>query len=112
KINLTFMTAMPTAQFYEKMSSMRTTILIMLGMIGFIGVGVTIYLSLKQYQPIQKLSQYLKQKGRGNELVNEKKKNEFEEIKQKIEYIFEDSEKLRRRINKQEQLVRDRKREE
>src|SRR5690625_3789936 len=107
KTNWTFMTAMPTAQFYEKMSSMRTTILIMLGMIGFIGVGVTIYLSLKQYQPIQKLSHYLKQKGRGNELVNERKKNEFEEIKQKIEFIFEDSEKLRRRINKQEPFVRD-----
>lgn len=103
----TFVTAMPTAQFYQKMSSMKTTILVMLFIIAILGVGVTIYLSLKQYQPIQKLSQYLKQKTQNSVYLKTKKANEFEKIKQTIEFIYEDSEKLREKINIQQPFVRE-----
>lgn len=107
KTNWTFMTAMPTAQFYKKMSSMKITILVMLFIIAILGMIVTIYLSLKQYKPIQRLSQFLKHKNNGNEALKTIKVNEIERIKQTIEFIYENSEKLRKRIDIQKPFVKD-----
>lgn len=104
--NWTFVTAMPTAQFYSKMSALKVTILIIVSIIALLGAGITIYLSKRQYKPIQRLTQLIKHKQYADGEKKEKK-DELENIKDTLEYIFEDSENLRKRVSIHKPLVRD-----
>lgn len=103
----TFVSAMPTAQFYSQMSAMKTTIFVMLSIIALLGVGITIYLSLKQYQPIQKLVQSIRKRQEHVDTANSKRRNELERIRETIEFIFDDTDKMRQKMDLQEPFVRD-----
>src|SRR5699024_8458429 len=102
-----FVSAMPTAQFYRQMSAMKTTIFVMLSIIALLGVGITIYLSLKQYQPIQKLVQSIRKRQEHVDTANSKRRNELERIRETIEFIFDDTDKMRQKMDLQEPFVRD-----
>lgn len=105
--NWTFVTAMPTAQFYEKMSAMKTTLLFMLISIAMIGIGMTVFISFKQYKPIRGLSQMLKRKRPLDDSLPERQMDEFAKMRETLEFIFEDSENLRKKVDLQQPFVKD-----
>lgn len=100
----TFVSVMPTQQFYGKMTSLKYFIFMVLLGLAVVGITVVCYLSFKQYKPIQNLAQYLGNKEQMNH--SKKQSNEIELIRTKIESIYEDSEFLKRKIIAHKPFVR------
>ncbi|GIN70843.1 hypothetical protein J14TS2_13180 [Bacillus sp. J14TS2] len=94
--NWTFVTVMPTEQFYGKMTSLKQSIFVILFILAAAGMIIVCFLSVKHYKPIEKLVHSLRNKEQSGQ--NLAGKNEIELIRTKIESIYEDSEHLKRKI--------------
>lgn len=104
--NWTFVTAIPTDQFYGKMTNLKTSIITTLLIIALIGALATIYMSFRQYRPIQSIVQTLRTK-RNEGVTKSKKKGELESIRETIEHMHRDSEQLQKKIEIHEPFIRD-----
>lgn len=104
--NWTFVTAMPTDQFYGRMTSMKTFIITVLLVVAIAGVIASIFMSFKQYKPIQSIAKSLKTKKIEN---NSKsiKKDELENIRETIELMHKDSEQLHKKMEEHQPFIRD-----
>nr|WP_276282949.1 AraC family transcriptional regulator [Virgibacillus indicus] len=102
----TFVTAMPTAQFYGKMDSLKLTIIIILSIIALIGILTTVFMSFRQYKPIQSLAQSLLTKSKEN-LHRKEHKDELKSIQEAIELMHEDSEQLHKKMKVHQPLIKD-----
>ena len=104
---LSFASTMPTAQFYQRMATLRSIIIILLVVTAIIGTFVAIRLSLRQYRPVHSLTELVgthwERIGRGSV----KTAADLDEIRETIEVIFEDTEKLREKVVAQQSYVRD-----
>lgn len=104
--NWTFVTAMPTAQFYKKMDRLKKSIIIMLLLIALVGIVTTVFMSFRQYKPIQGLAQSLK--SRQQVKVSKKtSKDELVNIRETIELMHEDSEQLHKKMKVHQPFIRD-----
>ncbi|KAB8127496.1 helix-turn-helix domain-containing protein [Gracilibacillus oryzae] len=101
-----YVTAMPTAQFYGSIADLRTSIILIVTLIAFIGLSFTIYLSIKQYRPIHSLFQYLKTK-HPVQNTSLSREDELGRIRHTFDSIVENSEKLQEKVNIQQPFVRD-----
>jgi two-component system response regulator YesN len=102
----TFVTVMPTAQFYGKVADLQTFIFLILTLIALAGLGAAAFLTIRQYRPIHNLSQYLKTKHQVDD-SGQSGKDEFVRIRDTMDLVFEDSEQLRKKVNVQQPFVRD-----
>ncbi|MCJ7840717.1 AraC family transcriptional regulator [Lederbergia sp. NSJ-179] len=102
--NWTFATVIPTKQFYEKMTSLKQFIFVLLFLLTAVGLIVVCYLALKQYKPIKDLVYSFKDREQVEKNIGEK--NEIELIRTKIESIYEDSELLKQKIIAHKPLVK------
>ncbi|WP_188454955.1 helix-turn-helix domain-containing protein [Virgibacillus oceani] len=102
----TFLTAMPTAQFYGRMSSLKLTIIIILSIIAIVGILTTIYMSFQQYKPIKSIALALKSK-QSEQMPKRINKNELESIRESIELIHEDSEQLQKKMKAHRPFIKD-----
>ncbi|WP_060678212.1 AraC family transcriptional regulator [Virgibacillus halodenitrificans] len=103
--NWTIVTTMPTTQFYEKMSSLKFTILLILTIIALIGIVTAIFMSFRQYRPIQNLAHSLKSKHKN--ITNNNDKDELASIHETINLMYENSEELQKKIVSQQPFIRD-----
>ncbi|WP_062109235.1 helix-turn-helix domain-containing protein [Bacillus niameyensis] len=92
----TFVTVLPTEQFYGKMTSLKNSIFIILLVIALIGIAVVCYSSFKHYKPIGHLAQFLRNKDRSE--TSNGKKSEIDLIRNRIESMYESSERLKKEI--------------
>lgn len=102
----TFVSAMPTKQFFGPLSSLQQIILIILAIVGLIGIIIIFFMTSQQYKPINKLVKLLKNKQLGNE-KEWKGNDEITNIRESIYYISERSHTLQQRMKEQEPYVRD-----
>ncbi|MCR2822995.1 helix-turn-helix domain-containing protein [Lederbergia panacisoli] len=100
----TFVTAIPTAQFYGKLSALKKMIISIFSIIAVFGVISAFLLSVRQYRPIENIAQYLKSNQRTG--LIKKSKDELEIIRDSIELMFQDSKKLEERVIEQKPFVR------
>jgi AraC-like DNA-binding protein len=101
----TFVTAVPTAQFYSKLSALKTFLVTLLSVIALVSICLTIYLSTRHYRPIHHLTQLITKKQYNPVAGNGK--NELENIKVTLENVFAVSENLQTQVNVQQPFVRD-----
>jgi YesN/AraC family two-component response regulator len=104
--NWKFVTTLPSAQFYGKMTHLKTSIILILFAIAFIGVITVIYMSLNQYKPIQNIIRSLKS-NRVTEPPDSKNHNELEDIHRTIEHMHKDSEQLQKKLAIHQPFIRD-----
>ncbi|GIN73397.1 putative HTH-type transcriptional regulator YtdP [Bacillus sp. J14TS2] len=101
----TFVTAMPTKQFYTELDTLRNTIFTILFFIACIGIIATIIMTFIQYRPIQNITQFLKIHG-GNLLENSRQ-DVFTAIQETITSLHDNSEKLHHKAKVHQPYVRD-----
>lgn len=96
---LSFVSVMPTKQFYRELSLLKQTIFIVLALTAIVGIIVTIILTKHQYRPIGQLIK----------VVNSRieKGKDLDSIRETIEVLFQDTEELKRRIQMQRSYVLD-----
>ncbi|RIU94851.1 helix-turn-helix domain-containing protein [Oceanobacillus picturae] len=102
----TYMTAMPTNQFYERMNTLKSSIVLILILIAAIGVIATIFMAIRQYQPIKNISQSIKVK-KLEHTIKTKKKDELDRIRETIDTMYENSREMDKKIKVQQPLIRD-----
>jgi len=113
--NWSFVTVMPTEQFYGKMTNLKITIILILTVIALIGIGVTIFMAFRQYKPIKGLAHQLKQTTKqptddSNSIINQNNKesiNELVQIQEAIALIQEDRRHLHHKMKKNQPYLRD-----
>ncbi|WP_404455528.1 helix-turn-helix domain-containing protein [Oceanobacillus kapialis] len=101
-----FVTAMPTAQFYSKMDSLRTTIITILSAIAGIGFLFIIIMTIQQYRPIRRLAQTVQVKQQREE-HDRRYQDELEGIQESIQIINKDKEQLNERLQGQQPLIKE-----
>lgn len=101
----TFMTAMPTVQFYSKLSSLKKLIITLFLIIAILGFCLAYLLSLKQYRPIKNLARHMKSNDEAG-FVKGQHKDELEIIRDSIDLMVYNSQKLERRVIEQKPFVR------
>lgn len=102
----TFVTAMPTAQFYNRMTNLKILILAILAVIALLGAATAVLMSFRQYKPIQNLSQFINMK-QSAASPKKMKKDELDNIRETVESIYEDREQLYQKMRVQQPFVRD-----
>lgn len=88
----TFVTVMPTEQFYKKMSTLKDSIILILVIIAIIGLVVVTFASFKQYKPLNLLVQFL----RNNDWTKKIKK--LDDIHSEIVSILEEKEQMKKEL--------------
>ncbi|WP_257351512.1 helix-turn-helix domain-containing protein [Pseudalkalibacillus decolorationis] len=101
----TFITVMPTAQFYQRVMHLQSIIVLVLVLFALSGFGIAIYLAIRQYRPIYNLSEYIKMRYNGSSDVPER--DELTKIRKRITLMAEESEKLHKKVTTQQPFVRD-----
>lgn len=101
-----FVTAVPTEQFNAKMSNLKQLTFLILSLILIIGIGLCIYLTKRQYKPIQGIFQLLQRKNGDTIQDSVKLKQDFDGIRQSIEVIYENKENLEKKVEEQKRYVR------
>ncbi|GIN72318.1 AraC family transcriptional regulator [Bacillus sp. J14TS2] len=101
----TFVTAMPTDQFYDKMSNLKSSLLLILSIIALFGLAASIWMSIRQYQPIHRLTHFIKNKQ--FEFSPNKNKNIIDNIRETIETFYDDSEQLQKKIEVHQPFIKD-----
>ncbi|MEH7275062.1 AraC family transcriptional regulator, partial [Neobacillus vireti] len=102
--NWSFVTVIPTEQFFSKVSEFKTFIFMVLFFIFIVTSIVSFYISLRQYGPIKKLIEFVQRKDTDYQVTN---KNELASLQMSIENVFNSHEYLNDRFAKQEPLIRD-----
>ncbi|MFC4025043.1 helix-turn-helix domain-containing protein [Oceanobacillus longus] len=102
----TFITAVPTDQFYSKMSNLKQSTLLILFVTLVIGISLSIYLSNKQYKPIESITQllHLKAKKTSGKI---KLRDDFDHIRDSIQGIYKDKDQLQKKVDENKQYVRE-----
>jgi len=98
----TFITVMPTDQFFQKVVSLQRLLVMILVSIIISGMGFAVILARKQYLPIHNLLDYIKT----NRMSDDEDMNELETIKVTIDKVFKDHASLSMKINSQAPYVR------
>ncbi|MEH7179330.1 AraC family transcriptional regulator [Neobacillus vireti] len=99
-----FVTVIPTEQFFIKVSEFKTFILLVIAFIVIATSIISIYISFRQYGPIKKLIDFVQGKDTDYQATN---KNEFDSLQKSIENVFINHEVLHDKFAKQEPLIRD-----
>lgn len=99
-----FVTVIPTEQFFSKVSEFKTFIFLVIAFIVFATTIISIYISLRQSRPIKKLIEFVQRKDLDYQVTS---KNEFASLQQSIENVFKSHEYLNDKFAKQEPLIRD-----
>ncbi|CAM3899322.1 helix-turn-helix domain-containing protein [Lederbergia lenta] len=99
-----YVTALPTKQFFSKVSEFKTFMLLILLFIAIVATFLTIYIALRQYHPIEKMLDTVKRKDTSYPVSN---KNELDNMRIIIENLYAQHEDLNNKFEKQEPLVRD-----
>lgn len=102
--NWSYVTALPTNQFFSKVSEFRTFMLLIFLFIVIVASILSIYIALRQYHPIEKMIDIVKRKDNTYPLSN---KNELDNLRIIIENLYAKHEDLNNKFVKQEPLVRD-----
>ncbi len=92
-----YVTAMPSYQFFERVGRIQTIILLVFGITVIVGLIAAMLLAKRQYHPIQDLMEFARIQGGGKEMT--KAPNEWDWIKQTIH-------EYNARIDMQEPYVR------
>ena len=93
----TYVTTMPSFQFFSRVAHVQTLILIVFGITVITGIAAALLLAKRQYHPIRDLMEFAKLRGSGNDAP--KLRNEWESIRQTLHDYSA-------RINLQEPFVR------
>ncbi len=101
----TFVTAMPTKQFYAKMDALKSTIITILTIIAIIGMVSTFYMAIIQYRPIHGLNQKIKTIH--GKYFSKQSKDEIARIQESIQMMHENSEQLQEKMKVHEPYLRD-----
>ncbi|MFY0761476.1 AraC family transcriptional regulator [Metabacillus dongyingensis] len=102
--NWSFVAAIPTEQFYGKVSKFSTFIwLIILGIAAAASI-LAIMLGLYQYRPIKKIIEFIKNKDESLQFTSN---NELDTVRNTLENIYLNQEQLNKIVLHQEPLVRD-----
>lgn len=102
----TFITAMPTRQFFGKLNDLQQTIIYILTAIAIIGIIIISIVARRQYKPLQNLVKLLKSK-HIIDLSHSAQKDELTRIRESILYMTDTSEKLHEKIELQAPYVKD-----
>ncbi|NGP46643.1 helix-turn-helix transcriptional regulator [Bacillaceae bacterium SIJ1] len=104
----TFISAMPTKQFFGKLNALQQTILYILVAIALIGITMITIVSSRQYKPLQNLVNLLKTRQviDANHLARHPK-DELTSLRESILYMSDRSEKLHLKVEHQAPYVRD-----
>lgn len=102
--NWSFVTVIPTKQFFNKVSEFKTFIFLVLIFIAIATTIISIYVSLRQSDPIKKLIELVKKRDTDYQLTS---KNELINLQNAIEHVFTSHEHLHEKFAKQEPLIRD-----
>ncbi|NBJ68854.1 MULTISPECIES: helix-turn-helix domain-containing protein [Clostridia] len=104
----TFITAMPTNQFFGKLEDLQQAIIYILIAIAMIGIIIITIVSSRQYKPLQNLVSLLRAKHiiDSNHLANHAK-DELTSLHESILYISDKSEKLYLKMEHQAPYVRE-----
>lgn len=101
----TFVTVMPTDQFFGKVVNLQRFLMMILISIVLSGIGVSILLGRKQYRPIHNLLDFMNKND--NRVTNIDEINELDRIKVTMARVFKDHESLSEKIDIQAPFVRD-----
>ncbi|MCJ8009417.1 helix-turn-helix domain-containing protein [Lederbergia wuyishanensis] len=99
-----FVTVIPTNEFFSKVSEFKSFILLVLFFIITITSLISIYIALKQYHPIKKLIEFAKGNDNSYQAVS---RNELDNLQKSMEMVYANHEYLNEKFAKQEPLVRD-----
>ena len=102
--NWTYVTALPTKQFFNKVYQFKNFMLLIVALIVLIASISAIYLALKQYHPIERMLETAKKRDIAFQFSG---KNELDNLRISIETMYEKHENLKVRFVKQEPLIRD-----
>ncbi|WP_066190607.1 helix-turn-helix domain-containing protein [Gracilibacillus timonensis] len=102
----TFVSAMPTDQFYERMTSLKTSIILTLILIALIGMFAAIFMALRQYRPIKNIAQSLNTR-KIEHSIKTKNKDELDKIRESIETMYQNSREMHKKIQVQQPFLRD-----
>jgi len=103
--NWSYITAVPTDQFYARMSHFKQLNFIVLSVILVIGIGLSIFLSRKQYEPIQEIIHLVKENKK--EQAAQRNRDELLSIKNTIRHMSQDNATLQDKLKIQQPYVRD-----
>ncbi|WP_405104443.1 helix-turn-helix domain-containing protein [Paenibacillus sp. FSL K6-1217] len=78
----TYVTTMPSFQFFSRVAHVQTLILIVFGITVVTGIAAALLLAKRQYHPIRDLMEFAKPRGSSNEAP--KLRNEWESIRQTL----------------------------
>ncbi|NYE03462.1 AraC-like DNA-binding protein [Bacillus niacini] len=98
----TFVTVMPTHQFFKKVISLQRLLWMILASVIISGIGFSILLARKQYRPIHNLLDFIK----SNQISHIDDMNELDTIKFTIDRVFKDHASLSEKIDSQAPYVR------
>ncbi|MGF6949996.1 two-component system response regulator YesN [Neobacillus sp. B4I6] len=101
----TFVTLMPTDQFFDKVVNLQRFLMMIIISILLSGIGVSILLGRKQYLPIHNLLDFLNKND--NPVTNSEEFNELDRIKVTMARVFKDHESLSEKVDIQAPIVRD-----
>ncbi|MEK4508098.1 helix-turn-helix domain-containing protein [Paenibacillus sp. FSL K6-2524] len=83
--NWTYVTTMPSYQFFSKVAHIQTLILMVFCIVVLSGIIAAMILAKRQYHPIRDLIEFAKLRGNGNNTDISKTRNEWDWIKQTIQ---------------------------
>ncbi|MBS4217473.1 AraC family transcriptional regulator [Bacillus sp. FJAT-49711] len=102
--NWSYVMAMPTNQFFSKVSKFKTFMLLVVLFIAIVASGITIYTALKNFHPIQKMIDIIKRKETSIEF---KSKNDLDNLSVLIENLYIKHDDLNNKYIRQKPLIRD-----
>src|SRR5699024_2308234 len=82
-----FITIMPTEQFFNRVTKLKTLVFTVIAAVLIIGILTSVYMAMRQYRPLKDLVNELK-KNTAVSLKNTHKGNELERIKDTIDSVY------------------------
>ncbi|WP_062105924.1 helix-turn-helix domain-containing protein [Bacillus niameyensis] len=102
--NWSYVMALPTKQFFSKVSEFKTLMLLILLCIAVAASIFTIYVALKNFHPIQKMVDTINRTDKNYQFNN---KNDLLNLSTAIENLYSEHDDLNNKYSKQEPLIRD-----
>ncbi|MCR2820071.1 helix-turn-helix domain-containing protein [Lederbergia panacisoli] len=99
-----YMMALPTNQFFSKVSKFKTFMLLVFLFIAIVTSAITIYIALKNFHPIQKMVDIVKRKETSIEFNS---KNDLENLSVLLENLYIKHDDLNNKYIRQKPLIRD-----
>ncbi len=102
--NWTYVTALPTIQFFNKVYQFKNFMLLIVVFMLLIASFSAIYLALRQYYPIEKMLAIVKERDKTFQFTS---KNELDSLRISIETMYEKHDNLQTQFANQQPLIRD-----